>query len=225
MFQLRDKTLVFDVTRSLAVNMIENLVVVAAPSCCGKTKFITDLRHGRLPEVKRELFGGEFVSWKFVDAYYLTDSVFEELQKGQTKNLLLHWTISRPSLRLSLRNLFLRGAYDKSARLATIAHADNKISITLCARRSTLLQRVDLRIKKVVGRWHDREESIASYLGKRIQLFGLKRFYRNPQLLKATYIEWQEFCAAVDFSERLNIDVTSGVEIVTAEFPLEDITA
>lgn len=172
---------------------LDRIIVVAGPTCCGKTSFINNLMSGKYKNIEQKLKMGSLDSWFYQDAYYLKPNTLNELLKSSISHVLLHWTIPLPRLKIFIRNILLLGAYDKKARLNLIQSSNNVIVLSLYANPTLLLKRVELRKVKWENELNERG---ASFIDKIFMLHNIKtvnRFYSNPKRCLPLYNRWFKF--------------------------------
>lgn len=170
--------------------MIERLIIVAGPTCCGKTRLINYLRAGKLKEIQKKLEIENFQAWSFQDAYYLNYKKLNELLEVPELKLLMHWTIPLPRILIFLRNIALFGSYDRRARIRLLKSVKYIDILTLFADAASLTKRVNLR-KEIVLK--EVKKSKIFYLKKKYKLYNkqvVEKFYSDPKRYLGIYKKW-----------------------------------
>ncbi|HXV25481.1 MAG TPA: methyltransferase domain-containing protein [Alphaproteobacteria bacterium] len=154
---------------------IEDLVVIAGPSCAGKSTLIEELRSGKHPELSRELSlcGGK--SWEVAYPNHIA-----ELPAGRISQMLFHYDILRP---------WLNGPYnhrrDRSLEILDCSRSCH--TVTLLAAPADLLQRWTKReIEPLTRR--------GKYRGRRRQL-KVVRAFEKAQSVAHLYQRWFDYLA------------------------------
>lgn len=181
--------------------MVQRLVLIAAPSCCGKTTFVGQLRRGELETIQKRIRIDDFTSWLYRDIY-LHEREILELEKSKRCNLILHYTIPYPALKYIFRN-----GYDKKERLAIIRGANEIVFLTLYASPPTLLRRIGLRRQRVVERRRQGLVPIHKYLRTMRTLKRLENIYANPNKLIPMYHNWFIHCSKINFKFHYLVNV------------------
>lgn len=181
--------------------MTKRLILVAAPSCCGKTTFIQQLRGGKLESIEKHIELNNLNSWLYRDIY-LHEKEILELESVQQCDLILHYTIPYPALKYIFRN-----GYDKKERLTIIRGADEIVYLTLFASPPTLLNRIELRRQRVKERRQQGMVPIHKYTKTMRTLKRLEKIYGNPNKLTTMYRDWINYCSNIDLKGHFFIDV------------------
>lgn len=171
--------------------MVQRLILVAAPSCCGKTTFVEQLRRGELEAIQTRVGVNDLTNWLYRDIY-LHEKEILELEKSQQFNLILHYTIPYPSLKY-----IFRIGYDKKERLAIIQGANEILFLTLYANPSTLSHRIELRRQRVNERRRQGLVPIHKYTRTMRTLKRLEDIYANPNKLIQMYFNWFKQCSCL----------------------------
>lgn len=192
---------------------VERIIIIAAPSCCGKSRFVSQLRDGNLPTIAERLKMGDVSDWEFKDSFYANDAMISELKQSGGKSLILHWTIPHPSLKLSIRNLLLANGYDKKARLKLIGMARDITVLTLVADPDALVERVGFRKKRVLELRSVGRDSLRVHLKKLRHLRSLAATFQNTDKLVSMYDKWFAFCEQFNVSEYYLVDVNEDPDL------------
>ena len=196
---------------------IDRLLLVAGPSCAGKSTFIEDLSAGRLPQIAGQLELGNPASWQCV----LTRDL-PRLEGARLAQVILHydflqrWSTGRAPIH----------AEDGALR-ALAAAAGEITSVTLWAPPEVLHRRISERRATFVrsllrGKpWNSErlrgvrqgagENSLRRALvaiGRELNRLGAKRrLYRRRELL-ALYGDWLGFCSRSGPARQWLLDTT-----------------
>ena len=177
---------------------IERLLLVAAPSCCGKSTFIRGLRSGELADWAATLDFRERDGWLFKDAWYLDPQYLDRIREAPESNMVLHWTIPRPSIKLAIRDAFTGGRYDKADRIEFVRSAGQLSIVTLLNSREFLLRGVASRLETAAKRRRSGKSSHLTYLRQRWNMARLRALYANMANLVPMYDRWFEFCNSLE---------------------------
>ena len=181
--------------------MVKRLILVAAPSCCGKTTFIKQLREGKLKNIEKKIDVPDFENWLFRDIYLHEKEVLA-LGNSQQCDLVLHYTIPYPALKYILRN-----GYDRKARLTIMQGADEITFLTLYANTPTLLNRIELRRQHVKNRRRQGIVPIYKYQRTMRTLKRLEKIYATPNKLISMYRNWFDHCSKIELKNHFLINV------------------
>ena len=162
------------------------LIIVAAPSCCGKSTFANLLLNGELPEIEESINLINPSAWVYKDIW-LHEKELINSTNAQYNKYVLHYTLPHPALKF----IFRRG-YDKKVRLSILQASNNIIILTLFAEPSTLLKRIELRRNRIFEKWGiDKRKIFRSNKALRT-LNRLNHIYSNPDKLISLYEKWFE---------------------------------
>ncbi|MEM7208547.1 MAG: hypothetical protein AAF434_12050 [Pseudomonadota bacterium] len=198
---------------ALVVHAPIETIVIAAPSCCGKTYFSDSLKSDALPEFNEILHIDTFQDWDYKDAFYLDSDSSNELIDASDLRLILHWTIVRPTLKIFLRNVFHNVSYEKKSR-ADLLRSKKSTVLTLIASPTALADRVALRKKRSQELLEEGRRSRYKHLIYQFKLNSIHRFYRNTEQLARMYDRWNHFCIEQGVHHNYLIDVTSEPKLV-----------
>lgn len=157
------------------------LIILAAPSCCGKSRFLNQLFDGKLNCLADVLKLRTPIS----DYAQMTPKEVSELGDQHISRLFLHYAIPT----LALNNGNLRKLADDS-RLDILKHSGKITVITMLASNQVLSDRLQRRIKK------NRSMIIkkpVKYCREFFRLIKLKQQYTKPANVIAAYDEWLAF--------------------------------
>lgn len=171
--------------------MAHRIIIVAGPSCCGKTTLVRQLMRGQATAVAEHCRFYDPHSWKYGDIWLREQEILRDI-RDPASQLLLHYTIPYPALKY-----FLRRGYDKKSRLAILSGADDVTIVTLVADSSTLLSRVNLRKQRHCERRREGIISQRDYLRGLWSLRRLRKLYADPAKLSQTYQNWSSFVARI----------------------------
>ena len=167
---------------------LKQLIIVAAPSCCGKSTFINQLTNGKIHHIEESLEIKDIGQWDFKDIYLHEDEILN-IKNPQQANMILHYTIPYPALKYVFRI-----GYDKRQRLNILQASHNITILTLYARPSTLLHRIGLRRKRIDERRLQGNVPIHKYMRSMRTLRRLEIIYANPIQFISMYHRWLEQC-------------------------------
>ena len=195
--------------------MVKRLILVAAPSCCGKTTFIEQLRNAKLIHIEKQIEVHDLNNWIYRDIY-LHEKEILAIENSQRCDLILHYTVPYPALKYILRN-----GYDKKQRLAIIQGADEVIFLTLYADAPTLLHRIELRRQRVMERHRQGIVPIHKYYRTMRTLKRLERIYGTPDKLILMYRNWFNHCSKISLKYHFLINVNDAPRLETlSSWPL-----
>ncbi|MEN8131323.1 MAG: hypothetical protein ABFS45_14245 [Pseudomonadota bacterium] len=183
------------------MNKVKRLIIVAAPSCCGKSTFINQLMQGELEHVEEQLGTKSIHNWIFRDIFLHEEEIFN-LENPDQLHLILHYTIPYPAIKY-----LLRPGYDKKGRLTILKASDDIIFMTLYASPDTLLHRIELRRKRVNERREQGKVLTHKYDRTMRTLKRLETIYANPTKLGLMYNRWFEFCHNIDLKGHYLVNV------------------
>lgn len=188
-----------------------NMVVIAAPSCCGKSTFVSQLMADEVPALKGNLprmdRGGE--PWTYRDMF-LHEPEIRDLADRGTGNVMLHYTLPYPSLRF-----WLRPGYDKRSRLAILGASSETTIVTLLACRATLLRRASRRRERIFQRLELRQISRWKAYRLLATLNHLERIYASRDRLQTMYQRWFTFVERLGPAQHHMIDVTGAPRLTS----------
>lgn len=173
---------------------VRHLVLVAAPSCCGKTHFLKCLSQQTPPILAEALGFGSVSGWRAVDAYELPAIRDQHIDK-----LIVCYAIPTDEI--------LSGkiaAYGDDPRLA-ISNIAREISfITLVEGARTLTSRLKKRrVTTIIGSLSSPRYALLEWQ----RLTALSPAYRDPMKLEQVYRWWFEYSQS--FASQNNWVVTS----------------
>lgn len=160
---------------------VGELVILAAPSCCGKSHFLRQLQDGRLQSLARQLRLDAPVD------SYVAALPGEAASYGDAAipRMILHFAIPTIALNSgSLRNLA------DEPRLDVVKNSGRVIVITLLAGARVLSSRLRSRSRlncKMIF------FNFSRYQAERQRLSQLKELYASPERLVFTYERWLEY--------------------------------
>jgi hypothetical protein len=179
----------------------DRLVVIAAPSCCGKSTIIKKLRSGESPELADALALGDIGSWHLVDSEFLVDMADEHFPK-----LILHYAL--PALPLK-RGIIKHIADDPP--MGMFFNADRISLVTLYTTPQSLVERViSRRLSRKANRWPvlrtvchvlsqvNGLDSKSDLLSKTYRWEQLENLFSDPAEIKAIYGHWFEYVSQFD---------------------------
>ena len=194
-------------------------MLIAGPSCVGKTTFVKKLRSGELSEVTQALDLAPLTDWQYRDAYYADEAMSQELTKQSVDKLFLHWTVAYPSLKVSLRRFLAGGSYEKAARLKLLQNVTRIDCLLLRAMPERLLERVKMREEVVRARRAARKDSYWLFREKMANVRALENLYADSARLEALYQEWVVFCQSIPVSSIYEVDVSGNPSMTVIPMP------
>jgi GTPase SAR1 family protein len=190
------------------MDKVKRLVVIAAPSCCGKSTFVNKLINRELPQIEKSTGMVDASAWTYKDLW-LHENELRKQKNSNDLELILHYTLPHPALKFILR----RG-YDKKVRLSILQASDNITLLTLVATPSTLVKRIQLRRERIF----ERKKAIKQKPLKTIQalrtLNRLHHIYSNPHRLTALYQKWFDVCSEFNTNAHFLVNVEQTAELL-----------
>jgi hypothetical protein len=196
---------------------IDRILLVAAPSCCGKSTFIRSLVAGEHPDIAETFQLGDPKEWLVADAFYFSPRAVDWIDEHSDGRSIVHWTIPRPGLKLALRNLWLRNAYDRQERLAVLEAAKSVSVLTLFDSAENLTRHVQFRRDRISERRQSGEDPLTMYLSKSWDIRSLADLYSDLANLVPMYDRWFEFCADLAPGDRFMVDLSAGHSLIPAD--------
>lgn len=163
---------------------VNRLIVVAAPSCCGKTVFLGQLAGGAMPEVAAAIGIDDVAQWHICDANWLP-----QIQHEQIDSLILAYAIPA--------NDVISGLVDvpsNDSRLGIVSVAREVAFVTLLASSRALTSRLRDRHRASIRRFFLNPRKFAR---TREMLKRLLPVYSSPAQLREIYDWWFRFTATV----------------------------
>ena len=181
---------------------VNRLIIVAGPSCVGKTSLLNSLQHGPMPRLPDRLQIGDIASWTF--AY--TKELRKE-DRSHVDRMILHYDMGR----YWKRNF--RASFKEDTPLDILDRSSEIYILTLWAPPGVLLQRYRSRILRGYGSRLMRRPLTTLYgLATFVSEGGLRRyrrmkqFYKRPAALRCLYEKWFAFCEMYDLREHWVVD-------------------
>jgi hypothetical protein len=160
---------------------VGELILLAAPSCCGKTYFLEQLYGGRLESLAQRL-GLE----EPIDSYIsVIPSQLENFRDADVSRMILHFAI--PTIALNERSL--QTLADES-RLDIVSSSDRVTVITLLASANVLASRLHTRFRENRKMMY---RKLSKYLSERRRMNRLKQMYAAPDKLVVAYEAWFKY--------------------------------
>ena len=193
---------------------LDRLIVVAAPSCCGKSTLINAIKDGDNAALRNALTISNPASWSYADAFYVDSAFLEKTQSSPTREMILHWTIPRPSLRLLARRVMNGFTYEKRERMSLIQEANQQTVITLFSKQAHLLRGVRYRREKVRERFQSGSSTLPTYFRQRWNMRMLERLYSNMRNVVPLYDRWFQFCRDMGVKNQHLVDLDRPTELL-----------
>ncbi len=175
---------------------VDNMIVIAAPSCCGKSVFIQTLKRSGKPSPEYDLDIDDLNSWTFANAHQVS-----QIREEHVQQMVLHYAI--PSLSLTSGQL---GDISDDPKLLALSLAKKVSFLTLYAAPRTLVHRVGLRKRsnrKMLLR------NPQKYYRESKRLKQLEELYRRPDKLSHIYDKWLMYCQSYQAKTHWLISVES----------------
>jgi hypothetical protein len=182
---------------------LDHLIVVAGPSCCGKSTFIDRLKNGETPDITSSLGIENLDEWIYRDAYYIDAALLDDINNSPSGKLVLHWTIPSPGIKLFLRDLSLLFAHDKKDRLRILQSANHLTVLTLYTSRNIFMKRVNARRMRIMSRRSSGMDGMLKYHVKMRHTRLMDRIYSDTDNLSSMYNRWFRLCASLNVDEML----------------------
>jgi len=167
---------------------IDRLVIIAGPTCAGKSTLIEKLLKGGYPSFSEKLRLGNSSSWKHFDASHL-----HNVQEPNIDQIILHYDI--------LYRLRKYKKYENDKVIDIFKKSKNIIIGTLWANNEILIQRLLLRKKKLI-QLILLDLKTANIFGALKKIYWVRHLFRpspdqiymNPNRLSSLYSNWLKFC-------------------------------
>lgn len=188
---------------------VKSLVIVAAPSCCGKSTFAQQLINGELPQIEKSAKINNPSNWIYKDIW-LHEKELKTLSQSSKQEYILHYTIPYPALKF----IFRRG-YDKKTRLSILQSSENITFLTLFASPPTMLNRIQQRREHIYKlRKKDKSQIFRSQKALRT-LKRLNRIYSDPNKFSSLYQKWFDFSSKLNLQAHYLVNVEKTPELVS----------
>lgn len=204
---------------------INRIILIAAPSCCGKSTLISKLVDNGLDSIAQELRMGDPSDWTYVDAFYFRKNTLTRLAGRGASNVVVHWTIPRPGLKIGLRNLLLFNAYDKKDRIDVLRAAQEISVVTLFNSRDNLIRHVQFRSKRIRELREKRQDGVFLSMGKILAARSLSKFYSRRENMIPMYEKWFGFCETLNPREEFLVDLSASQTTLMPQSQWPDIRA
>jgi hypothetical protein len=157
---------------------VGELILLAAPSCCGKSYFLDQLYEGRLHDLVQRMALDEQI-----DSYVaVIPKELEDYRGAYVPRMILHFAI--PTIALVDRSL---KSLEDEPRLEVVKSAERVTVITLLASANVLASRLRSRQRanrKLIYR------NLSKYLSERRKMARLKQIYGAPDEVVVAYEAW-----------------------------------
>ena len=181
---------------------VRSLIVVAGPSCAGKSHFIEDIKANRFPGIAKQLEIATPSMWQHKEL-----GRFRPPPESSINRLILHCAF------------WLFGpAYQEVDGLEVLRHSDQITFVTLWVHPDSLLQRLKIRrTRALLG--FGKATDFRTRMQRLKQLRLREQVYRNPSALFSHYRDWFNFCARYNARAHWVVDVTRSKPVL---FPLTE---
>ena len=186
-------------------------IVIAAPSCCGKSNFVNLLLDEKLPEIEKNINLIDPSTWIYKDIW-LHEKELINMTNLRSSKYILHYTLPYPALKF----IFRKG-YDKKVRLSILQASHNITILTLFAEPSTLLKRIELRRNRIFEKRARNKRLILRSLKALRTLNHLNRIYSNPNKLISVYEKWFEVSRNFNSHSHFLVNVDSAPDLLPLE--------
>lgn len=195
---------------------VNQLLMIAGPSCVGKTTLIQRLQEGNLPFLCQKLELGDPSLWKYI----------KPKQLGETTELYLDHLILQYDL-LGLKELDFDKGYREDETLRILESSNEITVLTLWTTFETLHSRNLSRIpKNLLGafRFESFYNTLLYVLRKYHAIRWRRKFYKNPYNIYSLYTRWFTFCKRRKLKAHWIIDTTKrDPRIISFEQLMRDI--
>lgn len=165
---------------SATLPKVGHLIVIAGPSCSGKSTLIAALQRGELPELQKALEIEDPLDWAYVHALGLP-----QLSGMYAEKLVLHYDFKAQQSPNGYR--FLAGL---------LRNSDNAVFLTLQVKSEVLMKRNWSRLILVMGIFIRRPRDPLRLARRLRNLARRHLLYRNPHAVTDLYGRWFGFCSA-----------------------------
>lgn len=159
---------------------IKRLIVVAGPSCSGKSSLIAALQRGELPILQKTIGMDDPLDWSYVHAYELP-----QLSGMYAEQLVVHYGFQAQRSLNGYR--FLAGL---------LRNTDHAIFLTLQVRTGTLVKRNWSSLAGDVSAFFRTPKNFSKFAQRLRNTMNRYFIYRNPHTVSGLYEHWFKFCAA-----------------------------
>lgn len=180
---------------------IQRAIIVAGPSCVGKTTLMKRLGQGDLPALQQQLGMGSPKDWVFCPARKWSESIFEN-----GRNVVLHYDFLR------LINAGIQ-SYGDDEVLAGLSAMENLTVLTLWQTADILLKRCRKRHWKNLHNL--RKGRFSHYVKQRKRLNRKCQLFQSPDAVRHWYKRWFDFCATLPMADHYILENQCNVKPVT----------
>lgn len=172
--------------------LVKRLVVIAGPSCSGKSTLIARIQSGESVRLQQILGITDPLDWVYCHAIGL-----RRLSGMYAENLIVHYdSLARQSA----------NGYPYLAGL--LRNSEQVIFLTLHAPSDVLLHRNWLRLIEVGAEFFRRPKGFRRFLIRSRAVLNRYFLYRKPQVVATHYDRWFKFCEACEVSPHWVIETT-----------------
>ncbi len=195
---------------------VNKLLVIAGPSCVGKSTLIERLQEGKLPTISRQLKIGDPSLWTFAEWDFAETHGTAHTPTLEISQLVLHYNFLRV-----LRRDARRRTHEEDPALHILTTSRDITFVTLWSSPDVLALRVKSRFEIGTHTFRDFRTLRRTYHELRQQGFRyrtfLYRLYGNKQKLLERYDAWFAFCLKYNSRAHWIVDNTDNLP---ALFPL-----
>ncbi|MEA3411721.1 MAG: hypothetical protein U9R74_09300 [Pseudomonadota bacterium] len=187
------------------MDQIKHLLVIAGPSCAGKSTFLKNFANGAYPDLVSELNIGDLSDWTTI---YGKD--VEGLRHAGHRKLLLQYAL--PFLALSRGTL---AGYAHDTRLEILGRADKLTIVSLFADRKSIRKRIRKRLAKAAFARCRRPFSPAPRRETH-RLVTLNQLYNDPDFrFESVCKQWIDYSDALPPHRHILINFSAGPRLVS----------
>ncbi|HET6618195.1 MAG TPA: hypothetical protein VFH69_10330 [Gemmatimonadota bacterium] len=158
------------------------VIVIAGPSCCGKSTFARSLMQGDMPLVAEALGLYPGSSCEFIVA-----KDWRRIEESTSDTVLLHYDFTRPPFR--------EGRTNRDGALRTLSRARSLCFLTLWAPPAEVDRRFRRKIRRDVG-GHLNSFQLRLAWRAFIEMRRRLPFVARMDLMWGLYVKWFEFASA-----------------------------
>lgn len=185
---------------------VGELILLGAPSCCGKTRFLGELFEGKLHHV----LGAMKIEAPINSYQPVIPKEIADIDSSHVPRMILHYAL--PTIALnegSLLNL------EDDPRLEIVRHAERVTVLTLVTSPSILTSRLLARDKThrifILT-------NLSKYFVERRRLAKLKQLYARPSNITVAYDAWFAYCNSLpNLANQWLVTADDGYEVFSQQ--------
>ena len=195
----------------LDMNRIKRLIIIAGPSCVGKTRLVGRLREEETSSLRTLLNLDQISSWEFSSIGKL-----KEVSSLSASQVVLQYDLHR----LWLHNC---REYENDKALGILDTVADIAFLTMWESPAVLLQRCNQRIRRTILTKLFRPRRLRKALHKLRRLRKKRYFYENPSELWRQYSKWFDFCGKYDANVHWTVRGTALTDLVQLDDTPSDV--